>query len=289
MAQVETEWGLQHESFEAALDDFLTKQQELKKAGFFNPFLEETDKDLRMSIKKSDWFRELYAEASCIFFRPLSDDELNRVRDRFTGAIWENTAYHFLSARQPDDQVVLSPEQTFELFCLVLKEKGEDYQIIQHPFGIKGIEGYGLPDGVIYDLETKKSLFICEFTCHGSEAGLHRKTSSFKLGQQYQKELYADTQLLFVIPDNEEVEVIPDNEEVEGFLKIAKLQSEIVPVPIIPTQLREFITGVIEKYKIDNEPTLLELQESARDPLRQTEIATDPGKFFQVDIGNVEG
>jgi len=251
MVQLETEWGLQHESFEAALDDFLTEQQ----AGFFGSFLVETHKDLRMAIKKSDWFRELYAEASCIFFRPLSDDKLNRVRDRFTGAIWENMAYHFLAARQLDDQVVLSPEQTFELFCSILEENGKDYQVISHPFGMKGIEGYGLPDGVIYDLETKKSLFICEFTCHGSEAELRKKTSSFKFGQQYQKKLYADTQLLFVIPDNKEF----DNKE-----------PEIVPVPITHTQLREFITEVIEKYRIlDDEDTpwatLLELQEFAKE------------------------
>jgi len=269
MVLVETERRLQHESFKAAFDTFLAKQQELKEAGFFDPFSVETHEKLGAAIEESDWFGELYAEATRRYLKPLSDNKLSRVRNRFSGAIWENMAYHFLAARQPDDQVVLSPEQTFELFRLVLEEKGEDYQIVQHPFGTMGIKGWGVPDGVVYDLETQRNLFICEFTCYGRQQYFDRKFANFISGKNYQKKLYAGTELLFIVPDNKRV---------ERFLKFIK--SEIVPAPITHTQLREFMRGVVGEYKKDGGVTLLELQESARDPLRQTEIATDPRKFF---------
>jgi len=149
MVQFETERRLQHESFEAAFDTFLTEQQELKAAGIFEPFLVNTRKQLRSAIKGSDWFGGLYAKATRFYSKPLNEKGLTSLQHNLIGVIWEQTAFHFLAAQQPDDRVVLSPRQTFELVCLVLKEKGENYQIIQNPFGMTGIKGCGLPDGVV--------------------------------------------------------------------------------------------------------------------------------------------
>ena len=290
MGKLETEFKPPHENFGNVLEQFLTKQQQLKKSGAFDPFLVKTRKPLRTAVKKSNWFKELYSEAIDRFLVPLNDENSKDLKDCFAGAVWENLAYHFLSAQQPDSRVVLSPKQTFELVSLILEEKNEDYQIIPNPFKIMGIKGRGLPDGIIYDLKTQRSLSICEYTCSGSRNYFSRKIKNFRIGKKYRPGLYANTQLLFAIPNN--------YQNLEEFFRNEKSKLEIVPVPFANNQFREFNKGIFVKYRPDtpfNLPsgyhgnTLSELQESARQDLMKAKITTNPSEFFNLDISSIEG
>jgi hypothetical protein len=147
----------------ASSDTPVEKDEERK--SYVDGFIERLPKDARAlltKVRQSDDFRF----ASELFERNKDESEetFNELRSNIAGYLFETVAYLYLKEKlKREGKILLSPQESFELFHLLIPEK----EIIEHPFGLQfGIEGVSVPDGIVL-IPSRNSTAIegsCEYT-----------------------------------------------------------------------------------------------------------------------------
>lgn len=97
--------------------------------------------------------------------KKLSPEDQLKLKRKFAGYIFEFLSYSWLRDRLEEDEILLSPEETFHIYELLYP----DNEIIEDEFGFqKGIKGISLPDGLIMsperDKEMTKITEVAEYT-----------------------------------------------------------------------------------------------------------------------------
>ena len=262
---------LKYKSVPEALEAFALEQETYRNSDEVERFGVETRKGLREATRESAWFKRIYGEAVNRFSVPLSGVDLRQLKGEFSGAIFENMAYHFLLADLDNQTTLLSPQQTFEIYLIQL---GLDYtseKVIQHPFDGWGIIGISVPDGLevgLIDLQIKR---VHEYTTSNKNHHLSRKVTSFWANRQHHQFPPSEAGLTMTLPDG----IMIENRRLAKDLKTKHL-------PITGSQFREFIHHTINHYRSFQpleegvaSATLMEIQEFARARAGQTaEVAT---------------
>lgn len=191
--------------------------------------------------KKSRDFAKAYREASLRMFRPSED--LDMLRRHFSGKMFEDIAFDYLLSNKPPFSLVLSMDDTLSIYQRLYPSS----RMIKNRFELDSLTK-PVPDGLIIR-ETGLGhtvLAVCEYTLRGSEEYFEKKYEAFSESRKF----FPEADLLFIIPSSLRLPRI-------NFGDIRVLQT-----PFTRHQFREFIRGVLENFRLDeNSPTLMEIRD----------------------------
>ena len=235
------------------LHNLVIEQHEELQNGQFPHCYSHNRKSLLEAYLGSERFEQAYNATRNYLLMPRTDKELEEIRKRFAGRLYEDLAYIFMANEEFQSGVILSPERAFEFYRAMYPNK----DIIEHPFGSNSLKGISVPDGIaVRENEGIDSIVgVCEYTLSGHRGIFQDKYEWFNARKRNFPGLFSNAQLLFVVPNK------------TSLLGAAKGRNQVRfnKMPFTHEQFRNFIDKVYcYLAPEDMDATLAEIQEEAR-------------------------
>src|SRR3989338_6289744 len=231
-----------------ALHNLTAKQREELQSEEFQPVSVGTREELLEWFKTTGRFRQTYEEASRYLCAPLTDEGLREVMHDFSGELYQDIVYGFLSTKQPQSGVLLSPERTFEFY----KKLYPSRDVVKHRFRLDSLEGISVPDGIVVEEHdgVEHIVAVCEYTLARSKQIFGNKYEGLDIERRHFSQLFADAYLLFVVPEG---------------ANLPRIDAEVQSMPFTHKQFRDYINDIYSCYQeFEGAATLSSIQKNIR-------------------------
>lgn len=194
-------------------------------------------------FENNQLFKDIYLEALRFNLIPRTAEEIEANLHHLSGRVFQEMAFDHISASFAKGDsadksfVVLSPERTL-LFWQKINPKNK---LIKNPFGLDSLD-VSTPDGlVIQENPREKSVFsICEYSLTGGDSYFQTKYDEFcRIKDKFQF-VFADTRLLFVLPEGYYTSPVWEEDGVR-----------LTRAPLDRDQLRHSINYLYHEYQPD--------------------------------------
>lgn len=249
--------------------DFLASQQAKETESVPLPaLLLSTWRDILEWFEQRPAFEAIYLEAVRFVSVPHSRREITRRLKALSGRIYQEIAFPYLSSSFAKGSsadksfVVLSPERTL----LFWQKINPNSKLIKNPFGLDSLE-VSTPDGlIIEDDRNKKRLYaVCEYTLCGERGEMLEdkyfkdKYYAFRQIKRRFHRLFAESNLLFVIPEGEDVpDEIRRREEVR-----------ISPLPLDRAEFSPLLAELYRRYRFPSSHLKLNIETATLSEIQQ--------------------
>jgi len=168
----------------------------------------------------------------------IKHDNSDRIRDKLSGAIFEEVAYIF-SGHYFNSGVVLSPKRTKQYFGLLY----ESVDTVTNTFGFDSLDGVQVPDGLVVRLEgaTKRITGFCEFTTIEHQDSIEKKVRGFRAIQSEQPEIFGKSTLYFATPHGG-LHYFPGD-----------IRFRVIALPFTRVQFAILVDGLYQMFPYDGE------------------------------------
>lgn len=254
----------------ASIIDLATRQRKKRESQPPLPDNLASRKEIFSWFKKTEAIRQIYTQALRYSVVPRTEREIEVCRAEIAGEVFQQIAFAYLSQRLAADQILLSPERTFDLYH---KNLFPGKKVVRHPIGTPSLLGISVPDGLLVENEPfgLRIAAAVEYTLDGRWVYFQNKIVHFKGDQEKFPSLFQNSQLLFVTPTFKANQpAIPQGE------------AELRRLPFSHRQFRHFSNWFYGDYRPYQDvlipdsasATLKEIQERAREKAA-TQALTD--------------
>lgn len=195
-------------------------------------------------LKKSDLLLDVYREGVPHFIRPQTDEHAKNLIRNLAGRIFEDLAYSYLSQRQGNSTVLLSPALTSEFVVGLELKRNPEAHVHKYPFSHPTVSGIYVPDGIaVRNINgTPKITAVYEYKAGAErERWVDNSINGFDNLKGDFGFLFHHAQFVVVTPHNSSLSKI-----IKDYLTI----DQLVTLPLDNTDLRSFVDGV---YKFSPE------------------------------------
>ena len=134
---------------------------------------------------------------------PMKHHECVEVGGRFAGVVFEDLAYFYMASQCEEDEVLLTPAETFSFFRSKYKGHTRNYL-----FGNSDISGVSVPDGLL--LRRNASLWevrlICEYTVSSNydylDIAEERKAPARENFRHDMPALFGKSEAAYIVPND---------------------------------------------------------------------------------------
>lgn len=186
--------------------------------------------------KRQDSFQDILAEAKYMLF--TSSEGANEVKSRLSGGLFQDIASIYLVgnvAKNNSERTVVLADNVLSFFRGLYPNAA----VIHNPVTADSLTGASAPDGLIVDKSGIVS--VCEYTLNANQWYFENKYSKFRAKKRNFPELFAHSNLLFVVP-----KTVPS--VMEGIkAAVGDNTVQFLELPFSRTDFRRFIKKVCRK------------------------------------------
>lgn len=183
--------------------------------------------------QRQDSFNALLDEAKYMLF--MSSDDANEVTSRLSGGLFQDIASIYLVgnvARNNSEKTVILAGDVLSFF----RDLYPNASVIRNPITTDSLRGASTPDGLIVDKSGIDK--VCEYTLNENKWYFKNKYLNFKAQKRNFPELFAHSNLLFVLPST----VHPVMGEIKAAIGDRAVQ--FLELPFSRTEFRKFVEKV---------------------------------------------
>ena len=193
--------------------------------------------------QKQDSFQEILGEAQ--YMLATSSEDANEAISRLSGGLFEDIASIYLIRKEAKN----NSERTVVLTANVLSFFTDLYpnaSVVHNTITTDSLKGASVPDGLIIDKLGIVS--VCEYTLREGQQYFEDKYHKFRTKKRNFPELFANSNLLFVVPKT----VRPAMEKIKENIGDSTVQ--FLELPFSRTEFRKFIEKVARGHgMVDDE------------------------------------